>query len=190
MQQVDTRQLSRRNGVLFTKAQSAIFNIQSRWIQNANGMVIGRVYSRMPPKITNKAEQGMHKGGSDPEEDSELEEDMFYEECSNYQECCDDGEFNVEGIAISISEVYGNHIKHVVELNNPDIAPEDLGRQHYLCRDLTYFDCNDKPLDPIPRVNVMFISWEDGYARRIGLGWIALKQWSSFDWTLKDIWLK
>ncbi|KAF9636499.1 hypothetical protein BFW01_g7395 [Lasiodiplodia theobromae] len=102
--------------------------------------------------------------------------DSDYRECSNYEECRNDEECCVEGIALSISGECRS------------VGFDGLDNSTH--RDMTYFDCNDKPLTPMPRVNVMFISWEDGYAKRIGLGWMALKQWSSFNWTLKDIWLK
>lgn len=173
VRQIDVRESSGRNGVLFTKAQSSIFNIRSGWIQNANGMVIGSVYQKKPTKITKEADQrSVHKGDRDLEEDSDFDDDINYEECSNYKECCDDGECNVEGIAISISPARKTHIKQVVKMNNPNIPVEDIDRWDELYGDVTYFDCDGKLLDPAPRVNVMFISWEDGYARRIGLGWI------------------
>lgn len=176
VQQVDAHPSTRTNGTLFTHAQSAVFHLESGLIKNNSGLVIGAVYQARGDESIMYEERSIPKGRSDYEEDS------IGEEC------------NVEGIALSISEVFPDRIKHIIRLNKRyhpfqrrtawDVSEEE-------CRDLTYFDCNDEPLFPFPTVNVMFIiSWEDGYARRIGLGWIFLKQWSSFDWTLKDIWLK
>lgn len=100
---------------------------------------------------------------------------------------------NVEAIALSISGngEMGEMLSRIgLDIPvNPNMWDEDDIPKETL-RDFTYFDCDDVPILPVPVVNIMIISWEDGYARRVAPGWIALKQWSSVDWTLKEIWLK
>lgn len=179
IRQVDTRQSSGSHGVLFTNAQSAFFDIDRRWIKNANGMEIGslcQMYTH--EQISHKhSDGGMMWNG--------------YEGCSNCTECSTKYGCKIEGIALSISglafaEISGGEEYTRYASNHPPcfIVPKRTERS------MIYFDCNGHALDPVPVVNVMFIRREDGYARRIGLGWIALKQWGSVEWRLEDIWLK
>lgn len=57
-------------------------------------------------------------------------------------------------------------------------------------RDMTYVDCDGKPLEEIPVVNVMIISWKGDIARRIAVGYVLLKQWAKAERKFKDVWLE
>jgi hypothetical protein len=53
---------------------------------------------------------------------------------------------------------------------------------------ISYFDgSRGAALKPPPVVNVMLIEWQDGVARRLGLGKILLKSWKSADPVVKTI---
>ncbi|SPO01926.1 uncharacterized protein DNG_04599 [Cephalotrichum gorgonifer] len=45
----------------------------------------------------------------------------------------------------------------------------------------TYWDSDDKPLNPIPIVNVMLIEREGGWARRVSIGWVLLTKWARLE---------
>jgi hypothetical protein len=44
--------------------------------------------------------------------------------------------------------------------------------------DITYWDCNNVPLSPVPVVNVMLIGERKGLSCRLAVGWILLKKWA------------
>lgn len=145
-------------GVLYTRAQSATFYLDSLWIKDSDGRAIGHVYP--DPRLHQVQASGASR--SQP----------------------------VEFIALSISgyDALETELLH----NNPALpktwAFERLPKAEY--RDMTYFDCNDMPLSPVPAVNVILICWEDGFARRVTVGLIVLKQWAKADRKFKDVWLK
>lgn len=152
------RESPRFDGVLYTRAQSASFYLDSLWIKDAEGRAIGHVYP--DPRL------------------------------HQFQASAASGNPPIEFIALSLSSHHA--LESELLHNNPDL-PKTFGfwtlpKAEY--RDMTYFDCNDMALSPVPAVNVMLICWEDGFARRVTVGLIMLKQWAKAERKFKDVWLK
>ncbi|PMD31553.1 HET-domain-containing protein [Hyaloscypha variabilis F] len=180
LSQLDPDELSRA-GVIVTKAETAHFRIEYPWKNRHN-------YSSSPDLYNFYIidEHGERIGFSWAVKPQELPGSPSDKESGN------SWEFLPLSLAASTHIPYEKLTGHlwrtfvddslterVIETGNgPDyeeIASEVL--QHTQL-DITYYDNEGIPLNPVPIVNVMIINWRDGIAYRVAIGWILLTKWA------------
>lgn len=154
--EISPKKTLQSDGVLFTRAQSAFFYVDSYWIKDSEGLTIG--YVSLNPRLHHIQAVASHN-------------------------------LSMEFIALSISSYPVPRPEiHFKRLNPPSWFYWEIPKEQY--REMTYFDCEDTPLLPVPVVNVMLICWKGDFAQRVAVGLIVLKQWAKAERKFKDVWLK